>query len=153
MHRVVLFDFLKGKYFPVFELKDTSKKSVSVRFVLIVIDSPSVLNKLIMSFLNLSSFVPLALCTIATPSSLYNPTLLVTKRGLDLFRRYNPTSSHASALSKLPNVTLNNGFPSFLTKTPLSSNNKDFLAWFMMLVIFPSVSIKDFAKAIDLSSS
>ena len=37
----VLCGFLKGKYFPVFELKETSKKSVSKRFVSIVIDSPS----------------------------------------------------------------------------------------------------------------
>ena len=58
MYKGVLFGFLKGKYFPVFKLKDTSEKSVSLRFVSIVIDSPSSLNKLIMSFLNLSSFGP-----------------------------------------------------------------------------------------------
>ena len=37
---------------PVFKLKETSKKSVSMRYVSIVRDSPSSLNKLIMSFLN-----------------------------------------------------------------------------------------------------
>ena len=53
MYRGVLFSFLKGKYFPIFKLKDASKKFVSVRFVSIVMDSPSVtfLNKLIMSLL------------------------------------------------------------------------------------------------------
>ena len=68
IYRGVLFGFLKGKYFPVFKLKKTSKNSVSMRFVSIVIDSPSPLNKLIMSFLNLSILGPLALCTMASPS-------------------------------------------------------------------------------------
>ena len=153
IYRSILFGFLKGKYFPIFKLKETSKIFVSMRFVSIVIDSPSSLNKLILSFLNLSTLGPLALCTMASPSSLYKSTLLEPKRDLILFRRYNPTSSHTSALSKLPIVTMNNGFPSFSTQAPLSSNNKDFLAWFMVLIIFPLISIKDFAKLIDLSSS
>ena len=75
IYRGALFGFLKGKYFPVFKLKETSKRSVSMRFVSIVIDSPSSMNKLIMSFLNLSTLGPLALCTMASPSSLYRPTL------------------------------------------------------------------------------
>ena len=54
IYRDVLFGFLKGKYFPAFKSKDTAKKSVSMRFVSIVIDSFSSLNKLIMFFLNLS---------------------------------------------------------------------------------------------------
>ena len=108
-----LFGFLKRKYFPVFKLKETSKKSVSMRFVSIVIDSPSSLNKLIISFHNLPTLGPLALCTMASPSSLYKPTLLEPKRGLILFRRYNPTSSHISAPSELPIVTANKGFPYF----------------------------------------
>ena len=149
----VLFGFLKGKYFPVFKLKETSKKSVSMRFVSIVIDGLSSLNKLIMSFLNLSTLESLALCTMASLSSLYQPTLLDPKRDLILFRRCNPTSSHTSAPSKLPIATSNNGFPSFFTQAPLSSNNQDFLAWFMVLIIFPSIWIKNFAKLIDLSSS
>ena len=142
----VLFGFLKGKYFPVFKLKETSEKSVSMRFVSIVIDSPSSLNKL-MYFHNLSTLGALGVCTMASPSSLYKPTLLELKRGLILFRRYNPTSSQTSALSRLPIVTSNNRFPSFFTQAPLSLNNKDFIAWFMMLIIFPSISIKDFALA------
>ena len=149
----VLFGFLKGKYFPVFKLKETSKKSVSMRFVSIVIDGLSSLNKLIMSFLNLSTLESLALCTMASLSSLCQPTLLDPKRDLILFRRCNPTSSHTSAPSKLPIATSNNGFPSFFTQAPLSSNNQDFLAWFMVLIIFPSIWIKNFAKLIDLSSS
>ena len=117
IYRGVLFGFLKEKYFPVFEMKDASKKSTSMRFVSILIDSPSPLNKLIMSFFHLSSFGPLALRTMASPSSLYKPTLLVPKRGLILFLRYNPTSSHFSVPSKLPIVTSNNGFPSFFNQT------------------------------------
>ena len=103
--------------------------------------------------INLSSFGLLALCIMASPSSLYNLTLLVPKMGLILFRKYNPTSSHTSALSKLFIVILDNGFRAVFTQPPLSSSNKDFLSWFMMLVIFPSISIKDFAKVADLSSS
>ena len=118
IYRGLLFSFLKGKYFPVFKLKETSKKSVSMRFVSIVIGSPSSLNKQIMSFLNLSTLRPLAFYTMASPSSLYKPTLLEPKRGLILFRRYHPTSSHTSVPSKLPIVTSNNGFPSFFTQEP-----------------------------------
>ena len=124
-----------------------------MRFVSIAIDSPSSLNKLIMSFLNLLTLGSLALCAMASPLPLFKLTLLEPKSGLILFRRYNPTTSHTSVPSKLPIVTLINRFPSFFTQTPLSSNNKDFVAWFMVLIIFPSISIKDFAKLIYLSSS
>ena len=92
IYTVVLFGFLKGKFFPVVKLKETSKKSVSMRFVSIVIHSPSSLNKLIMSFLNLSILGALALCIMASPSSQYKLTLLEPKRDLILFRRYNPTN-------------------------------------------------------------
>ena len=122
-------------------------------FVSIVITSPLSLNKMIMFFLNLSTLEPLALCTMDSPSSLYKPTLLEPKADLILFRRYSSPSSRTSAPSKLPIVTSNNVFPSFFTQAPLSLNNKDFLAWFMMLIIFPSTSIKDFAKLTDLYSS
>ena len=60
IYRGLLFRFLKGNYFPVFKLKETSKKSVSKRFVSNVIDSPSSMNKLIIYFLNLSMLGPLA---------------------------------------------------------------------------------------------
>ena len=88
-YRSLLFGFLKEKFFPVFKLKETTKKSVSMRFVSIVIDSPSSLNKLIMSFLNLPTLEPLALRTMASPSSLYKPTLLEPKSSFIVFRRYN----------------------------------------------------------------
>ena len=153
IYRGVLFVSLKAKYFPVFKFKETFTKSVSMRFVSILIDSPSSLNELIMSFLNLSTLGPLALCARASLSSLYKPTMVETKRGLILFRRNNTTSSHTSASSKLPIVTSNNRFPSFFTQAPLSSNNKDFIAWFIVLIIFRLISIKDFVKLIDLSSS
>ena len=124
-----------------------------MRFVSIVIDSPSSLDKLIISFINLSTLAPLALYTMAIPSSLHQPTLLEPKRCLIFSCCWFPTSSHTSAPPELPILTWNNGFPSFFTQGPLSSNKKDFLAWSMVLIIFPSISIKEVAKLIDLSSS
>ena len=70
VYRGVLFGFLKGKYLPVFKLKKTSKKFVLMRSISIVMDSPSSLNKLILSSLNLSTLGPLDLCTMASPLSL-----------------------------------------------------------------------------------
>lgn len=88
--------FLERKLFTCIEIEDTSKKSVSMRFASIKIDRSSTLNQLIMYFLKMSSVGPLALCNVASPLSLYIPSLLVPKRGLILFRRYNLTSLHAS---------------------------------------------------------
>ena len=88
--------FLERKLFSCIEIEDTSKKSVSMRFVSIKIDSSSTLNQLIMYFFKMSSFGSLALCNVASPLSLYIPSLLVPKRGLILFRRYNLTSLHTS---------------------------------------------------------
>ena len=51
IYRCVLFDFLIGKYFRLFKFKDLSKKSFSMRFVSLAIDSPSSLNKPVMSCL------------------------------------------------------------------------------------------------------
>ena len=74
----MLLAFQKGEYFFVARLKVTSKKSVSIRFVSMVIESPSSLNNAIISFLILSSFGPFALFIAASPSSLYKPTLLLS---------------------------------------------------------------------------
>ena len=60
IYRRVLFGFFEKKYFSVFKLKEKSKTSVSMRFVSNVIDSPSSLNKLIMSFLNLPTLGSIA---------------------------------------------------------------------------------------------
>ena len=70
--------FRKGNYFFLVKLKVTSKKSVSIRFVSMVIESPSSLNNAIISFLILSSFEPFALFIAASPSPLYKPTLLLS---------------------------------------------------------------------------
>ena len=70
--------FRKGNYFFLAKLKVTSKKSVSIRFVSMVIESPSSLNNAIISFLILSSFEPFALFIAASPSPLYKPTLLLS---------------------------------------------------------------------------
>ena len=48
----VLLAFRKGKYFFVARLKVTSKKSVSIRFVSMVIESPSSLNNEFLEFPN-----------------------------------------------------------------------------------------------------
>ena len=79
MYSGVLLAFRKGKYFFVARLKVTSKKSVSITFVLILIESPSSLNNGIISFLILSSFGPFALFIAASPSPdyyIYNLTFL-----------------------------------------------------------------------------
>ena len=55
-----------------------------MKFVSIVIDSLSSLNKLIMSFLNLSTLRALAFCTMASPLPLCKTTLLEPKSGLIL---------------------------------------------------------------------
>ena len=74
----MLIAFRKGKYFFVARLKVTYKKSVWIRFVTMVIESPSSLNNAIISFLILSSFEPFELLIAARPSSLYKPTLLLS---------------------------------------------------------------------------
>ena len=57
LYRGVLFGFLKRKYFPVSKLKDTSKKSVSMRFVAIVIDSLSFLYSYVILFIQFPSWL------------------------------------------------------------------------------------------------
>ena len=69
--------FRNGKYFFFARLNVTSKKSVSIRFVSMLIESPS-LNNAVISFLILSSFEPFALFIAASPSPLYKPTLLLS---------------------------------------------------------------------------
>ena len=57
MYRGVLFGFFKRKYFPVFKLKDTLKKSVSMRFVAIVIDTLSSLYFYVILFIQFPSWL------------------------------------------------------------------------------------------------
>ena len=138
IYRGVIFSFFKEKYFSVFKLRKWSEKSVSMRLVSILIASLPLLNKLIMSF-NLPTLGPLPFCSMASPSSLYKHTLLDPRRALTLFEMYNQTSSYTSALLKLPIETSNNGFLSFFYQNLLSSNNRDFFAWFTMLIISPII--------------
>ena len=70
--------FRKGKYFFAPKFNVTSKKSVSIRFVSKVVESPSFLNIAIISFLILSNFGPFALFSTANPLTLYKPTLLLS---------------------------------------------------------------------------
>ena len=77
MHIGVLLAFRKGKYLSVSRLKVTSKKSILIRFVLMVIETPSSLNNTIISFLILSSFRSFPLFIAASSSSLYKPTPLL----------------------------------------------------------------------------
>ena len=70
MFRGSLFGLRYGKYFSVTRLKVTSGKSVSTRFVSMVIFNPSFLNKAMIFFLVLSSTGALQLLIAARPSSL-----------------------------------------------------------------------------------
>ena len=70
IYRGSLFGLRYGRYFPVTRLSVTSRKSVSARFVSMVIFNPSFLNKAMMFFLVLSSTGPLQLLIAARPSSL-----------------------------------------------------------------------------------
>ena len=70
MYRGSLFGLRYGQYFSVTRLKVTSRKSVSTRFVSMVILNPSFLNKGMMLFLVLSITGPLQLLIAARPSSL-----------------------------------------------------------------------------------
>ena len=65
-----LFGLRYGRYFSVTRLNVTSRKSVSARFVSMVIFNPSFLNKAMMFFLVLSSIGPLQLLIAARLSSL-----------------------------------------------------------------------------------
>ena len=65
-----LFGLRYGRYFSVTRLNVTSRKSVSARFVSMVIFNTSFLNKAMMFFLALSSIGPLQLLIAARLSSL-----------------------------------------------------------------------------------
>ena len=65
-----LFGLRYGRYFSVTRLNVTSRKSVSARFVSMVIFNTSFLNKAMMFFLVLSSIGPLQLLIAARLSSL-----------------------------------------------------------------------------------
>ena len=69
----------------------------------------------------------------ASPSSRYKPMLLPTA-GVSFDKRYEPTSWHVSAPSKLPMVTLNNDFDSLLHHAVFSLKSRDFLALKMMFL-------------------
>ena len=56
----VLIGFLERKHFLLFNLKETSKKLVLMRFVSIVMNSSSSLSKLVIPFINMLDLGPLA---------------------------------------------------------------------------------------------
>ena len=59
-------------------MKVISRKCVLLKFVSMMVESPSSLNDTIASFLILSRFRPFALFIAASPLSLYEPTLLLS---------------------------------------------------------------------------
>ena len=77
----------KKKFFSVARLKISSKKSVSIRLVLMVIDSPSSLNNAIRPFLILSKIRLFALFIASSLSSLYKPTPLISITVLNRFNK------------------------------------------------------------------
>ena len=86
MYSVVLQAFQKGKHFFAARLRVISKKPVSIRIVLVMIESPSSLNNAII-FVILSSFGPFALIIAASSSSLYKPRLHLSITVLNGFRK------------------------------------------------------------------
>ena len=76
----------------------------------------------------------------ASSSSRYKPMLLPTT-GVSFDRRYEPTSSHY----KLPMVTSNNDFDSFLYHAVFSLKSRDFLA--LMMMFFSSSVIVSYLEA------
>ena len=72
----VLWAVSKGKYFSLARLKITSKKSVSIEFISMAIESPSLHNAMISSLI-LSSFGSFALL-LQPAHGLYKPTLLLS---------------------------------------------------------------------------
>ena len=72
---------MNEEYFLVNRLNVPSKKSVSMRFVSVVIERPSFLNIEMISFLILGSTGPLLLLTVARPPSLYRPKFSFANNG------------------------------------------------------------------------
>ena len=83
----MLLGFVNGKNLPVARLNVTSKKSVSIKLVSMVIVRPSPLKRAMMFFLILSNIGPLMLLIAASPSYLYNPTLSFPSNWNNLSRK------------------------------------------------------------------
>ena len=103
---------------------------------------PCSLNVLQMCFFTFSIFLGVLL-RATSPSSRYKPMLLPTT-GVSFDRRYEPTSSHVSAPSKLPMVTSNNDFDSLLHHAVFSLKSRDFLA---LMMFFSSSVIVSYLEA------
>ena len=99
-YRGVLFGFIYGLCSLVFKSIVMSRKSTTFRLASIVILSLFSLKILHISFLMFSVYLGVLL-HIASPSSLYSPMFIPSCESM-----YSPTSSHNSAPSKLPIVTL-----------------------------------------------
>ena len=82
-----LLGFLNGKNLLVARLNVTSRKSVSVKLVSIVIVRSSSLKRAMMLFLILSNMGPLVLFIAVSQSSLFNPTLSFPSNLDNFFRR------------------------------------------------------------------
>ena len=141
IYKGLLLTFLNGKYFPVNRLNITSKKSVSMRFVSIVIERPSLLNIEMISFFILSSTGPIPLLTVARPSSLYRPKFSFSNNGDKFSSRYIPTISQISVLTKLSIVKSNDGFSPLLTQVPSLLNNSHFWASLIASITLSSLVI------------
>ena len=117
-----MFGFLHGLPVPLIRLKLTSRKETSLRFVLISIFKPKLLNILMMIFLSLSVCWSFKLFTTIKLSSLYNSTSFCLRSFVRCDNMNIPPSSHSSAPSWLPIVTSKQDSDLFFHVSP--KNNK-----------------------------
>ena len=129
-----------------------SRKFVVDVLVSTVIFRPSDLNSSVMSLRILSAFGPVALFTTISPSSRYSPPLQLVTIGLMRWSRYMPTSSHVSAPSYDPMVTLNPSLLAIFVQVVPSLNGRDFLECLMVRTVVSSMLVMFLACSRALSS-
>ena len=130
-----------------FRSKVTSKKSTTVEFALAVICKPICLNFSQSFFLMFSAALG-GLWTLASPSSLVEPNVLLGYYGADV-----PTSSHVSAPSYDPMVTSKRSSVFAFCQGLLLWNRRVFLAWKMISVSDGVMVVNLLAKSMALCSS
>ena len=89
---------------------------------------------------------PLRFLKRISPSSRYNQKLVLESMFSRFDRIYSPTSSHISALSKLPKVTSKQLSTDFTFKVSLRKNSKDFLQYILKQRSLSSMIVSSFAN-------
>ena len=119
----------------------TSRKSSSLRFVCMSILKRMSLKILTIYFIFLSICWPLRLLKGMSPSSRYNPKLVLGS----IFSRF-PTSLHISAQSKLLMVTSKQLSVDFFFQVRKQKNRKDFLQCMIKRRSLSSMVVNSFAN-------